>query len=266
MSGGEHLSMTSPTADALDIARKTRDNLIDGSIKTTSALRACKTICSLLKREEQNEWIDLELNGYLHKFKTVGDMEKDLPKYRLARCIYLDENDHVVQIDDRFSFFNSYPIGEPIAELETNIKTGVFIVGGPSINQIRENFPSVIRAHVSDMSFVRVLNAVNNIMLEFLNNIILELGYVNVYSGIFEETRTSVDTELMKLSRPALQNLVATYQKLTTISTSLEYSQEAFACRQILQDFTDAIFKREYLGGRNCTYPRANQEQASLCP
>ena len=84
-------------------------------------------------------------------------------------------------------------------------------------------------------------------MLDFLNDLILELRYGGLPTDIFEESRKTVDKGLVGLSRPTLEKLVETYQKLSVTSTALEFSTVAFSCRDILQDFTDAIFKPEYL-------------------
>lgn len=240
--------MTSPILEALKIARETRDTLLRGSIQTSSSLRACRTICSLLKRERQNEWIDLELNGYSGKFSTEREMEKDLPEYRKTRCLYLDERGYPIVVSDQLSFIQDLPIGAPIAELETGVDKGLFLLGDPRINLLRQRFGvPALQIQISSVNLITILNAVNTRVLDFLNSIILELDYANLQSEIFEETRMIVDTRLTAIAPAALERLVATYRKVPATTTPLQYGETAYACRIILQDFTDAIFKPEYL-------------------
>lgn len=240
--------MSSVKSDTLKLAQETRDRLLTGFVETTAALRVCWTICSLLKREKENEWIHSELNGYIYKFKTEKEMESALPEYRKTRCIYLDRFNRPIVVEERLSFLQEYPMGEPIAELEKCAEKGMFIVSGPTLNFLMEKFGvHVSQAQISSVAIARILNAVNNRVLDFLNSIILELQYGDLPPDIFEETRKAVDKELVALSRSTLEKLVETYRKLSVTSTPLEFSTIAFSCRDILQDFTDAIFNPEYL-------------------
>jgi hypothetical protein len=239
--------MATADSEALSIAREVRHKLLIEPIHVSSALRACLTISSLLKEKSDYEWIDLELNGYSTKFKTVGEMEKVLPEYRNAHCLYFDEFNRPITIAEKWSILEEYPLGQSVAELEECAENGLHIYSGPGIAFLMQQRVPVHKALVSSVAVRRVLNAVSNRALEFLNKTILELQYARIHSGIFEEARASVDKQLLAYSRPALEKLVGSYEKLSSIGTPLECSQTAFACRQVLQDFTDAIFKPEYL-------------------
>ena len=104
-----------------------RDKLLNNSVKTSSALKACLKIATLLNRENANEWIDLELNGYFYKFKTAGEMKNALPRYRKARCLYLDQSGAAVRIPSEMDFVASYPLGQPVGELEGGIYYGLSV-------------------------------------------------------------------------------------------------------------------------------------------
>ena len=93
----------------------------------------------------------------------------------------------------------------------------------------------------------RVLTAVDSRILDFLNHIILELQYNAIQVDIFKDAKDFVDEELTKISPTTLGKLITSYEKLSKISTPLECAQAAYACREILQDFTDAIFKPKFL-------------------
>ena len=184
----------------------------------------------------------------MYGFKTVREMEKVLPQYRKSRCLYFDEAGQPILVAQELSFMQDFPLGNPIAELEDSVKDGLTIVGGTAVNFIREKFNiPAFKANISGILVSRIVNAVNNSILDFLNETILELDYANVHFDIFEATRLSVDEELVKISPSTLEKLVTTYGKLSTVGTPLEFSEVAFACRDILQDFTDSIFKPEYL-------------------
>jgi hypothetical protein len=239
--------MSSVRSEALKLAQDTRDRLLTGFVETTTALRVCWTICSLLERERENEWMHSELNGYF-SFKTEKEMEGALPEYRKTQCIYLDRFNRPIVVEERLSFLEEYPSGEPIAELEKCAEKGMFIVSGARLNFLREKFGVFAsQAQISSVALARILNAVNNRLLDFLNSLILELQYGGLPADIFEETRKAVDKELVALSRPTLEKLVETYRRLSITSTPHEFSTIAFSCRDILQDFTDAIFNPEYL-------------------
>jgi AbiTii len=234
--------------EALRIVRETRDKLLNDSVKTSSALKACATICKLLRVESEYDWIGLELNGYYEKYQTFSKLEKALPEYRKARCMYVDAFNRPIRVSEAFSKLEDFPLGQSVAELEECTKNGLHIIAGQTITFIVQRFKvPVHEAFVSQLAVHKVLSTVNNRVLDFLNDIILELEYFELRIDIFEEARKAVDKALMTISRPALEKLVTTYKKLPAAKTGLECSQVALACRKILEDFTDAIFKPEYL-------------------
>jgi hypothetical protein len=62
---------------------------------------------------------------------------------------------------------------------------------------------------------------------------------------LFSNTRSLVDSELTQVAPHAAAKLVEVYADLTDAQTSLKWKQIAFACRDILQDFTEAILLPE---------------------
>jgi hypothetical protein len=198
-------------------------------------------------RQDENKWINLELDGYGHDL-TVSQLEKVLPNYRNARCMYFDQFDRPIRIAENLSMLEEFPLPQSVAELEECIENGLHMYAGPTINFIIERFHvPVHRGFVSPVAIRRVLNQVSNRVLDFLNSTILALEYTQIQSDVFEKARSYVDKQLVMISRPTLEKLVETYGQLTRTKTPLECSQIAFACREILQDFTDAIFKPEYV-------------------
>lgn len=69
-----------------------------------------------------------------------------------------------------------------------------------------------------------------------------------VVEELVADTREFVDSNLERLSPKAAQKLAETYDDLVKGETELKWSQVAYACRDILQDFTDAICDPQFLG------------------
>ena len=69
----------------------------------------------------------------------------------------------------------------------------------------------------------------------------------NVIATIFNETEKFVNAELIHVCPEAATKLIETYDNLMRDESTLRAKQIALACRDILQDFTDAIYKNAYL-------------------
>lgn len=70
---------------------------------------------------------------------------------------------------------------------------------------------------------------------------------------LFASTRSLVDSELAQVAPEAASKLVEVYAELADGQTELRWKQVAFACRDILQDFTEAILLPEHIPqGQEC--------------
>jgi len=65
----------------------------------------------------------------------------------------------------------------------------------------------------------------------------------HVLKHIFDETKEFVDVKLGEICPDALEKLNFCYKDLLSDSHSHRNARIAFDCREILKDFTDAIFK-----------------------
>ena len=197
----------------------------------------------MLKRDV--EWIKLELFGY-DKWKTMGELMDHVPRYRQVYLLYRDIYGNPVFLPSKLSFLAKYALDFSIAQIEGN-ENGMYIAGG-NIDKIRELLKRPIgSAMIGNVTLKGILESVRNRALEFVNNIILELEYGDILSSIFEETRKVVDSRLVEICPSAIEKLTKTYRDILRGSSSLAWSQIAFACRDILQDFTDSIYKPKYL-------------------
>jgi len=199
----------------------------------------------MLKRDV--EWIKLELYGYGDKWKTKGEAWEHAPSYRKTHLLYKDIYGRPMSVKEKLRFLTEHVVTQSISEIESEMYTGMRMVGG-MIDFVREEFEApVLSAEISALALKRIVESVRNRALEFVNNVILELVYGDILSNIFEETRKFVDSKLVEICPSAIEKLTKTYSDVVTGSSSLTWSQVAFACRDILQDFTDSIYKPEYL-------------------
>ena len=80
---------------------------------------------------------------------------------------------------------------------------------------------------------------------------------------IFDETREFVDVKLEQICPDALEKIKFCYKDLLLDSHPHRNARIAYDCREILKDFTDAIFKDEYLQN-NEIKPSRNQTKNKL--
>ena len=225
------------------LAYEARKEAFKADSSVSSLLRKCLTICQMLNREI--EWIKLELYGY-NKWKTIGELMDHVPKYRRVRLLYRDIYGNPAFLPSKLSSIAKYAVALSIAQIE-GIEKGMYIRGG-NIDKVREVLKRPIgSAVVSDVQLKGIVESVRNKALEFVNDIILELEYGDILSNIFEETREVVDSKLVEVCPSAIEKLTKTYNDLIAGSISLAWSEIAFACREILMDFTDSIYKADYL-------------------
>jgi hypothetical protein len=198
----------------------------------------------MLKREI--DWIKLELFGYGDKWKTMGDLLEHVPGYRHVHLLYRDIYGNPVLLPSKLSFSAEYAVAESIGQVESSIE-GMYIAGDIT-DYLREQLKvPIASAEISSLTLKGIVESVRNRALEFVNNIILELEYGGILSSIFEETRKVVDSKLVEICPSAIEKLTKTYTDIVEGSSSLAWSQIAFACRDILQDFSDSIYKPDYL-------------------
>lgn len=225
------------------LAYEARKEALQDDSSASSLLRKCYTICQLMKRDV--EWIKLELFGY-DKWETMGELKDHVPLYRRVRLLYRDIYGNPVFLEPRLGSLADHAVGESIGQIESSMN-GMYIAGG-AVDYLREALKSPIgSAMIGNVQLKGILESARNRALEFVNNVILELEYGDILSSIFEETRKFVDSKLLEICPSAIEKLTKTYRDIPKDSSSLACSQIAYACRDILQDFTDSVYKDEYL-------------------
>ncbi|MBS3137282.1 hypothetical protein J4232_02505 [Candidatus Woesearchaeota archaeon] len=103
------------------------------------------------------------------------------------------------------------------------------------------------------------IDAIDNIKSELIKQEIIEETLPN----IINETKLYVDSKLKLLNEEILVKLDLIYDDLKLRDDTHTFSRVAYDCREILFDFTDALFKEEYLRD-NEQKPTRNQTKNKL--
>ena len=97
--------------------------LLESTRPLHDVLETCKNICKLVGISDQTAWIDLEINGYLVKYKNREDLFQNLPSYRKTRWKYFDLYGKLISLSPSMvDAFGSSTVYHPIKELENNDK------------------------------------------------------------------------------------------------------------------------------------------------
>jgi AbiTii-like protein len=165
----------------LQIAKTASVELLEETKSLHDTLLTCKNICKLLQILDKNPWIDLELNGYLVKYKTRDELCEHLPYYRKTGWKFYDLYGNVITLPpDIMDLFSKSIIYHSIHELESKDQ---LIIG----NQFLEKFNKFISEHgmdyasksvqihearISKEEITQVLDGIKNKTQEFLDTVI----------------------------------------------------------------------------------------------
>jgi hypothetical protein len=165
---------------ALSLTLETLSDIFNDSKSTTSILRKCYTISSLLDREKDMDWIKAELEGYKGVKCTIAELEKVVPDYRKVRIAYTDSFGRPIYVPTNFSMVQNFIIEESIVEIENkdSLENGFTYTSGGGIDVLREIFRnkgiSLAYGQVPGLSLSNIVTRVRNKALDFLNAINVE--------------------------------------------------------------------------------------------
>nr|MDO8100098.1 hypothetical protein [Candidatus Njordarchaeota archaeon] len=208
---------SSPRDEALEIAYRTREAILDGKSDVVSVLRSCSVIASNLKKTEVQTWINSELSGYSDRSKV--------PSYRVENCRY--EDHHVLQ--DRFR------------EFETGIEVHVLASKIKANEDLRLVIDDRTTAVFDVARLEKIVASIIDRCLFFLNDVISELQYGGVVEYLMEEIRRNVDEKLVKLDKSVSEEASSIYTNLPS-TNPVDWSKVAHSCRRILKFIADKVF------------------------
>lgn len=237
---------STPKEMALILSEEVLNDILESSFSATALLRKTLRIAELLKSEEDVGWIKKELEGY--------EANEAVPKFRVikARCTYgwIGSIPYHLLIQPNIKenfykrWFETINIPYSAIKLELNTSSGfTIILGKKSMYGVNV----VEHANISSSQIWEMLHAIADKIRDYASKLSIDLRFGERIETIFEETREVVDKELMNMCPAALEKLTQIYEDLVHGSSELDWSQIAYACRAILQDFTDAIYKPDYL-------------------
>ena len=130
--------------EILRLAESASVDLLEEKKSLHDILVTCRNIAKTLDIAEENSWIDLELNGYLVKYKT-GDLLCDfLPEYRKTGWKFYDLYGNPLSLPpDILDLFGKSVVYHSVTELENSSQ---LVIG----NQFLEKFNKFISDHGMD--------------------------------------------------------------------------------------------------------------------
>jgi hypothetical protein len=169
---------------ALEVVKTTSVELLEEKKSLHDILIACRGIGKSLEILEKNTWIDLEINGYLVKYKTRDELYDNLPSYRKTSWKFYDIYGNTISLPpDIMDLFGKSVVYHSVKELESKNE---IIIG----NQFLEKFNKFIADHGMDYvsKSVRIHEA--KISKNEINHII---------DGIKKRTQEFLDTVIALL-------------------------------------------------------------------
>lgn len=119
-------------------------DLLDETRSLHEILETCKNVCKLTGISDENTWLDLEINGYLVKYKTSDELYQNLPSYRKTRWKFYDLYGNLINLPpDIMDLFGRSTVYHPIRELES--KSQIIVE-----SKFLDKFNKFIAAHGMD--------------------------------------------------------------------------------------------------------------------
>lgn len=172
--------------EILHLVESTSVDLLEEKKSLHDILLTCKSIAKALQISDENSWIDLELNGYVVKYKTREQLYDNLPNYRKTNWKFYDLYGNPVSLPtDIMNIFGKSTVYHSIKELENSSQ----VVIGSQLLEIFNKFISehgmdyvsknvrIHEAKISKNEINQVLSGIKNKTQEFLDMVISLLEF-----------------------------------------------------------------------------------------
>jgi hypothetical protein len=233
--------------DILNRADRLLEELKLGKLPIGSLLISFRELAIMLNSEDDIAWAVNEMTGY--------GPGKRIPEYRKVRAKCRNENPARL-----WPLLASSPeeLAARLAIVSATWYETVSLIRGCGVLEqtggrgcdieIRTETSQYLRwsvvAHVEPQHTAEVLSAVKNHVTDFTLRIVLNKTMEKRADSIFRDTQEFVGRELAKVSQITLEKL----EKLLEDATlGKPPNLVALGCRDLLQEFTDAIMRPEYL-------------------
>ena len=177
---------SSKKEEILQIAKNTSVDLLDEKKSIHDILLVCKNICKTLEISDKNTWLDLEINGYLVKYKTKDELYQNLPFYRKTSWQFYDLYGNPISLPpDIIDLFGKSVVYHPVHELENKDH---LIIGSQFLDKFN-NFINdhgmdyasknvrIHEARITKIEISQVIDGIKTRIQELLDTIISILEY-----------------------------------------------------------------------------------------
>ncbi len=128
----------------LRLAESVSVDLLEEKKSLHDILLTCRQISKTLRVSDENYWIELELNGYLVRYKTRDQLYDNLPNYRKTDWMFYDLYGNMISLpSDITDLFGKSTVYHSVLDLENSNQ---IIIG----NQFFEKFNKFIADHGMD--------------------------------------------------------------------------------------------------------------------
>ena len=235
--------MTTEIEEALDIARKTRREILFGKNSLEKNILGLYTAAQILGRDDDMQWAKSELNGY----------DGNYPSYRTyVSRLFTDKYHH--QVDALIGGNVSHiPCGLSIPEITKSLdpkspKHPSIVLADSDIDNMDDNQKKTIKGipgitwRFHNNSLVQILSDANVELARRTNNIIAEITYGEIPEGIFKKFQGKVNALLTDSNPAAVSELNTAYENLVRFGDPEKAAHVAFSCRRLIRAVADELF------------------------
>ena len=232
------LPYSSPREEALEIALKTRRDILSREDDPVTVLRACLIIAHDLGKKFFVDWIKLELNGYTKK--------DDFPTYRSVSCpVYGGFQNSVVESFVDFDVF--YPVHYLKAHSKRNQNINI------DWRACEEAGDQLV---VSTAKIDSILSSIIDKCCDFLNETISELQFGGITEYLMEQIRKETDEKLSTIDSKLTDEVQSLYLNLTS-NNPADWSKVGHSSSKILKSLADFVYPptdKKYIAKNNESY------------
>ncbi|MGI0094825.1 MAG: hypothetical protein ACREA8_12100 [Nitrosotalea sp.] len=103
----------------LQMAKNVSVELLEDTRSLHDILETCKDACKIIGISDETMWLDLEINGYLVRYKTRDDLYQNLPSYRRTAWKFYDLYGNLITLPPTMmDLFGKSTVYHPVKELE----------------------------------------------------------------------------------------------------------------------------------------------------
>ena len=165
----------------LQMAKNVSVELLDETRSLHDILETCKDACKMIGISDGNTWLDLEINGYLVRYKTREELCQNLPSYRKTGWKFYDLYGKLISPPPyMMDLFGKSTVYHSVRELETASQIlveskylDIFnkFIAETGMDQVSRNL-RIHEARISGVEIKQVLEGIKKRIQELLDMII----------------------------------------------------------------------------------------------